>query len=456
MQFKPHDYQAHTIHFIETHPEAAIFLGMGLGKTVSTLTALNNLIYNHFAVHKALIIAPLRVARSTWPDETQKWDHLHNLRISVMVGTPTQRQQALDTDADIYVINRENLPWLVKQTGRHWPFDTVVIDELSSFKSHNSQRFKALKKIRPHITRIIGLTGTPAPNSLLDLWAPFRLLDQGQRLGKYITHYRDRYFQPDKRNGAQVYSWRLMPGSEQQIYDAIADITLSMKTTDYLRLPELTTTTRTVTLAPQQMATYRQLRNDMVTDLAGQIIDADSAATLSGRLQQLASGAIYTETGETIDVHDEKIQALADIIDAANGNTVLVAYWFKHELTRLQAVFPHGRALSTSQDITDWCAGKIPVAFIHPASAGHGLNLQSGGHILVWTTVPWSLELYEQTNARLFRQGQTEPVTIIHLAAKGTIDEQVMRALDTKATTQTALVDAVAANLPTTPGAQAA
>ena len=448
MQFEPHDYQAHTIDFIEQHPVAAVFLGMGLGKTIITLTAIDNLIRDCFTVRRVLIIAPLRVARDTWPAELAKWEHLKGLRMSVMVGTAAQRENALAADADIWVINRENLPWLVERVGeRRWPFDMVVIDELSSFKSHQSKRFRALKKVRPQITRIVGLTGTPAPNSLLDLWAPFRILDGGQRLGKYITHYRDHYFLPDKRNGPQVYTWRLRPGADVEIYSAIRDVTLSMRTTDYLTLPPLTVTTQTVHLGEKEYAAYRRLRDDLVATIAGETIDAGSAAVLSGKLQQLASGAIYGDDGQVLDVHDRKVDALADIVEAAAGQTVLVAYWFKHELDRLRARFPDGRELSTAQDMADWCAGRIPVGFIHPASAGHGLNLQSGGHILVWTTLPWSLELYEQTNARLFRQGQTEPVSVIHLVCASTIDEQVVRALGEKDMTQSALVDAVSTHL---------
>ena len=448
MQFEPHDYQAHTIRFIETHPVAAVFLGMGLGKTIITLTAINNLIRDHFTVRRVLIIAPLRVARDTWPAELAKWEHLQGLRMSVMVGTAAQREAALEADADVYVINRENLPWLVDRVGeRRWPFDMVVIDELSSFKSHQSKRFRALKKVRPRIDRIVGLTGTPAPNSLMDLWAPFRLLDGGRRLGKFISHYQNHYFLPDKRNGPQVYTWKLRPGADVEIYSAIRDVTVSMRTTDYLTLPPLTVTTRTVTMGDKQRATYRRLRDEMVAEIGGATIDAGSAAVLSGKLQQLASGAIYTDDGQVVDVHAAKLDALEDIIDAANGQTVLVAYWFKHELDRLTARFLQGRELSTADDMADWCAGRIPVGFIHPASAGHGLNLQSGGHHLVWLTLPWSLELYEQTNARLFRQGQDMPVSVIRLVCEHTIDTQVVRALEAKDVTQSALVDAVAASI---------
>lgn len=448
MQYKPHDYQAHTINFIRTHPQAAVFLGMGMGKTIITLTALQQMMLNDFTTIRALIIAPLRVARDTWTNEVEKWDHLKDLRLSVMVGTAAQRTEALYTDADIYVINRENLPWLDKQLGKHWPFDTVIIDELSSFKSHKAARFKALMRHRPQITRIVGLTGTPAPNSLEDLWAPFKLLDGGQRLGRTITGFRDRYFTPGKRNGHIVYQWNLKPGADQDIYNAIADITVSMRTTDHLQLPPVTESQHHVQLTTKQRTTYNNLKRDMLTELDGETIIAGSAGVLSGKLMQLASGAIYADDGTATHVlHDAKLDALDDIIEAAAGNTVLVAYWFKHERARLLERYPHARPLDSARDMTDWCAGRIQLGLIHPASAGHGLNLQTGGHILVWLTTPWSLELVEQTNARLNRQGQTEPVSIIHITADGTVDQAVARALERKDTTQSALIDAVKAEL---------
>lgn len=419
-----------------------------MGKTIIALTAINNLIYDRFTVRKVLIIAPLRVARDTWPQEINKWDHLTNLRTAVMVGDKHTRDQALNTDADIYITNRENIPWLVDHVGHDWPFDMVVIDELSSFKSHQAKRFKALRKMRPHINRLIGLTGTPAPNSLMDLWAQFALIDGGDRLGKFITRYRNQYFLPDKRNGAQIYTYKPRPGAEQEIYDAISDITVSMRTTDYLDLPAVTYTNHPVTLSAPERAAYDRLKKDMVIQLGDATIDAANAAALSGKLQQLASGAIYIDDEHnTATVHARKLDALEDLIEQANGATVLVAYWFKHEARRILDRFPQARALATSQDFADWNRGKIPVGLIHPASAGHGLNLQAGGHILVWVTTPWSLELYEQTNARLHRQGQTEPVSIIHLVATDTIDTRVGAALSGKSVTQDALVEAVAAEL---------
>lgn len=449
MKYVPHDYQRQAITFIKNHPAAAVFLGLGMGKTIITLTALNDMMFNSFTACRALIIAPLRVARDTWPAEIQKWDHLQRLTVSVIVGDAKTRKEALATPADIHIINRENIPWLVSQLPKGaWPWDTVVIDELSSFKNHKAKRFKALFKQRPHIRRIIGLTGTPAPNSLEDLWAPYKLLDGGQRLFKNLTNFRATWFTPGRRNGHVIYEWNIKKGAEEEIYSRIRDITLSMKTTDYLTLPPLTTSTNTVTLDETALANYRKLKQEMVLRLDTATVDAANAATLSSKLQQLASGAIYiNDDHDWLPVHDAKLQVLDEIIEAANGNTVLVAYWFKHELDRLQDRYPHGRQLKTSEDIQDWCNGDIPLAFIHSASAGHGLNLQSGGHILVWLTTPWSLELYEQTNARLFRQGQTEPVSIIHIACGGTVDEQVLKALDRKDVTQSSLIDAVKAQL---------
>lgn len=449
MKYKPHDYQQFTTNFITTHPEAAIFLGMGLGKTIITLTAIKSLILDSFEVTKVLIIAPLRVARDTWPAELAKWDHLADLRMSVMVGDKKTRTAALNQDADIYVINRENIPWLVEATWPDWPFDMVIIDELSSFKSHQARRFKALRKCRPKIRRIVGLTGTPAPNSLLDLWAQFALIDGGKRLGKFITHYRDRYFLPDKRNGPQVYSYKLKEGADQEIYEQISDITVSMRTTDYLQLPPLTITDYPVSMSKTEETKYKQLKKDMVLELEdGDAIDAPTAAALAGKLQQASSGAIYTDDeGGYLELHGRKLDALEDIIESANGEPVLVAYWFKHEVPRILERLPRAVQLNSAQDFKAWNRGEIPIGLIHPASAGHGLNLQDGGHLLVWLTLPWSLELVEQTNARLFRQGQKQPVTITRITCAGTIDRQVTAALETKNSTQTALVEAVAAEL---------
>lgn len=448
MKYSPHNYQQHTTQFIIDHPESAIFLGMGMGKTISTLTAINDLIRNRFETQKVLVIAPIRVARDTWPEEIKKWDHLKGLRVSPVTGTAKQRTAAANRQADIYTIGRENIPWLVKHHGNQWPYDMVIIDELSSFKNPQAKRFKALKKVRPKIQRIVGLTGTPAPNSLLDIWAPFRLIDNGQRLGKYITHYRDQYFTPGRRNGTIVYNWNLRPGADQAIYNNIADITVSMRTTDYLQLPEATRQHITVQLPPKARKQVDTLKRDLVLDLDDDTIDAANAATLSLKLQQLAGGAIYNETGDNyITIHDEKIQALKELVDQAQGNPILVCYWFKHERDRILSAIPNARVLDTQQDFHDWNNGDIPVALIHPASAGHGLNLQAGGHIMVWYTTPWSLELYEQANARLHRQGQTEPVSIIHIDTADSIDQTVHQALTRKDTTQQALITEVKAQL---------
>lgn len=448
MKFNPHDYQRYTIQFIIDHPESAIFLGMGMGKTISTLTAINDLIRNRFETRRVLVIAPIRVARDTWPAEIHKWDHLAGLTVSPIIGTTKQREAATRRQADIYTIGRENIPWLVKHHGNRWPYDMVIIDELSSFKNPQAKRFKALKKVRPKIDRIVGLTGTPAPNSLLDIWAPFRLIDNGERLGRFITHYRDQYFTPGRRNGTIVYNWNLRPGADQAIYDNIADITVSMRTTDYLQLPEATHQHITVQLPAKARKHIDTLKRDLVLDLDDDTIDAANAATLSLKLQQLAGGAIYNEAGDDyITIHDEKIQALTELVDQASGNTILVCYWFKHERDRILNTIPEARVLDTQQDFEDWNASKIPVALIHPASAGHGLNLQAGGHIMVWYTTPWSLELYEQANARLHRQGQTEPVSIIHIDTANSIDQTVHQALTRKDTTQQALITAVKAQL---------
>lgn len=449
MRFVAHDYQRFAIDFITEHPCSALFLDMGLGKTVITLTAIADLLYDRFEVSRVLVVAPLRVARDTWPAEAAKWDHLRHLRLSVIVGTAAHRRAALSDPADIHVINRENLVWLVDELGGDWPFDMVVIDELSSFKSRATKRFKAMASVRRHTARIVGLTGTPAPNGLLDLWPQFRILDEGQRLGTGITKYRERFFLPDKRNGQQIFTWKPRPGAQREIYSLISDMTVSVQTTDHLRLPELTTVTHDVSLSPRDRATYDRLRDDLVVDIDGDQIDAANAAVLANKLLQLSSGAIYDETGTVHDVHTAKLDALEDVLEAANGKPLLVAAWFKHEFHRIRERFPQAVHLQSSGDFSRWNARGIPLALIHPASAGHGLNLQAGGSTLLWFTAPWSLELYQQTNGRLYRQGQTEPVTIAHLQVPGTVDEMVLAALATKDVTQTALIDAVRATITT-------
>jgi len=393
-----------------------------------------------------LVIAPLRVARDTWPSEIKKWEHLKGLSYSVAVGTEKERIDALMTRSTIYIINRENVDWLVNKSGIPFDFDMVVIDELSSFKSYGAKRFKSLLKVRPSVNRIVGLTGTPSSNGLMDLWAEFRILDLGQRLGRYITHYRNTYFTPDKRNAQVIFSYKPLPGAEDKIYKQISDITISMKSIDYLKMPECIVNEVSVSLNEKEWNIYSKFKDDMVTKLGDEEIDAVNAAVLSGKLLQMANGAVYDNDNKTHIIHDKKLDALEDLIEGANGKPVLVAYWFKHDLERIKNRFPV-RQIKASKDIEDWNDGNIPIAVIHPASAGHGLNLQSGGSTLIWLGLTWSLELYQQTNARLYRQGQNETVIIHHILTKGTIDEDVMTALTRKEETQASLIDAVKAKL---------
>ena len=447
MKYSPHDYQRYAAEFIITHPISALFLDMGLGKTSITLTAINNLLFDSFEVHKVLVVAPLRVARDTWSAEIEKWEHLKNLRYSVVVCTEQERLKALRTPADIYIINRENVQWLVEESGIPLDFDMAVIDELSSFKDHQSKRFKAFMQIRPKLKRIIGLTGTPASNGLMDLFAEFKLLDMGERLGRFIGQYRNTYFQPDKCNGMVIYSYKPLPDAEQQIYDKISDITISMKAADHLKMPELISSECMVQLSEKEKEKYDRLKKDLILSTEDNEVTAANAASLSNKLSQMANGAVYSDDESIIEIHDRKLDALEDIIESMNGRPLLVAYWFKHDLERIKKRFDV-REIRSSVDISDWNSGKIPVALIHPASAGHGLNLQNGGSTLVWFGLTWSLELYQQTNARLWRQGQTaDTVVIQHIIANGTIDEQIMKALKTKDTTQAALITAVKAEV---------
>lgn len=442
MKYKPHEYQTYATQFIDEHPVSAIFLDMGLGKTVLTLTSIFDLLYDYFLVSRVLVIAPLRVARDTWPEEIQKWDHLQELTYSVAVGTETERKAALLQNADITIINRENVTWLIEQSGLHFDFDMVIIDELSSFKSWKAKRFKSLKLVRPFVKRIVGLTGTPASNGLMDLFAEFRILDKGERLGKYITGYRDNYFRPENYYES-CHSYVLLPGAEEKIYAKISDITISMTSADYLHLPSLITNTISVEMSKEEKKIYDTMAKQMVVSLADTEIDAANAAVLVGKLSQMANGAIYDENKKTIHIHDRKLDALEDLVEAANGKPVLVAYWYQHDLERIKTRLPQARQLLSSKDIQDWCAGTISVALIHPASAGHGLNLQTGGSTLIWFGLTWSLELYQQTNARLHRQGQTETVVVHHIVTKGTVDEDILKALEQKDLTQQSLINAV-------------
>ena len=452
MKYVPHDYQAYATDFILTHPEAAVLLDMGLGKSVITLTAIQELCLDAFEISRVLVIAPLRVARDTWPAELQKWDHLQGLSYSVAVGNEKERLAALMRPAFLHIINRENVQWLVEDSGLPFRYDMIVIDELSSFKSWQAKRFKSLLKVRPSVKRIVGLTGTPSSNGLMDLWAEFRLLDMGQRLGRFITRYREAYFVPDKRSMQQIFSYKPRPGAEDEIYRKIGDITISMRATDHLKMPECIMNRVLVGMSEDEQQVYDQMKEQLIVQIKGKEIDAVNAAALSGKLCQMANGAVYAEEKDTVQIHDRKLDALEDLIEGANGKPLLVAYWFKHDLTRISGRLkklhiPFSR-LDDSDSIRRWNSGQIPVALIHPASAGHGLNLQSGGSTLVWFGLTWSLELYQQTVARLWRQGQTsETVVVQHIVTKGTIDNRIMKALSQKEHTQTALIDAVKADL---------
>lgn len=452
MKYNPHKYQRYCIEFIKNNPIAAILLDMGMGKSSITLTAIMELMYDSFEVSKVLIIAPLRVAKHTWSGEIEKWEHLTGLRYSIVVGTAAQRKKALQKDADIYIINRENVPWLIEQSGQPFDYDMVVIDELSSFKNWQSKRFRSLMKVRPMVKRIVGLTGTPSSNGLMDLFAEFKVLDMGERLGRFIGQYRLNYFKPDRVNGPIVYSYKLLPGAEEKIYDKISDITISMKAVDYLDMPELITTEYPVYLDEDEMEKYEELKKDLILSTPEHEVTAANAASLSNKLSQMANGAVYTDDKEIIKFHDKKLDAFEDIIESANGKPLLVAYWFKHDYTRiverLEKIGVKYMKIDTEESIRKWNNKEIPVALIHPASAAHGLNLQQGGNTMVWMGITWSLELYQQACCRLYRQGQTEgTVSIIHLISKGTIDEKIMKALSVKDTTQSALIDAVKAEI---------
>lgn len=447
MEFKPYSYQEYAINWIIGHPQCAVLLEMGLGKTVITLTAVKRLL-DAGEVHRVLIIAPLRVARDTWPDEVQKWEHLSGLTFSVAVGTPKERVAAVHADTQIVTLGRDSVDWLINKSNLRFDFDMIVIDELSSFKAYNSQRSKAIYRVQPKMKRMVGLTGTPSSNGLMDLFAEFKALDGGVRLGRYITRFREAYFRPGWGNGTIVYNYIPLPDAEQRIYDRIADITVSMKALDHLKMPELLNIRAPACLSAEERKIYREMQKNLILDINGHEIDAKSAVGLSGKLAQMANGAIYTDEDGYIEIHDRKLDVLEDLIESANGKPVLVAYWYRHDRDRIRKHFQEAREIKSSDDIHDWNEGKIPVALIHPASAGHGLNLQQGGNVLIWFGLTWSLELYQQCNARLWRQGQqSETVTIYHIITRGTIDERVMDALASKDATQTALINAVKAQL---------
>lgn len=446
MNFVPHDYQRYCIDRIISDSSLGLFLDMGLGKTVITLTAVNELIYNRFEVGKVLVIAPKKVAETTWTNEARKWEHLHNLRVSRVIGTLSQRVRALNTPADIYVINRENVPWLVEYDRNSWRFDMVVIDELSSFKSSKAQRFKSLCYVRPHIKRIVGLTGTPASNGLIDLWAQIYLLDEGARLGKKITHFRTRYCDCNT-HGGHFSTYAMKEGAEESIKAVISDICVSMKAEDYLQLPECTVVDVPVYMDKRTEKRYEEFERDMLLQIDEATLDAGTAAVLSGKLMQFANGAVYDENKNVVEIHSEKLETLTELIEGLNGQHALIFYNFRHDLERILKHFEKSplviRELKTSQDEADWNAGKIDLLLAHPASAGYGLNLQQGGHHVIWFGLNWSLELYEQANKRLHRQGQQEKVIIHRLITQGTRDEDVAAALEGKQDVQNALLEAL-------------
>lgn len=451
MKFIPHSYQRYCIDRLLADPAIGLFLDMGLGKTVITLTAVNDLKYNRYAVDKVLVIAPKKVAESTWGREAEKWDHLQMLRVVTVLGSQTKRFRALNTPADVYVINRENVPWLVEHYRNCWPFDMVVADEFSSFKNHQAKRFKALTWVRKYIKRFVGLTGTPAPNGLLDLWAQVYLLDEGQRLGKRITHYRERYFEPDQRDRERVFSYAPKPGAEEAIQQAIADICVSMKAEDYLDLPDQIDVTIPVVLDQKAKAAYEELEREMLLEVGDDTIDAGTAAVLTNKLLQLCNGAVYSGEKEPVEIHSCKLEAFSELVEALNGHPALVFYNFRHDVSRIRKSLGKSgvviRELKTPEDADAWNRGEVDILLAHPASAAYGLNLQDGGHHVIWFGLNWSLELYQQANARLHRQGQKQKVIVHHLVVDGGRDEDVMAALAGKGATQDALMESLKARI---------
>lgn len=448
MEYKPHPYQQQAENWVMEHPACGLLLEMGLGKTIVTLTAIKRLIYERMEVDRVLVIAPLRVAATVWAQEARKWTHTQNLRVVKVLGTAEERKQALKEDADIYVINRENVVWLVDYLQRDmWKFDMVVVDELSSFKSAKAARFKALRRVRPLVKRFVGLTGTPAPNGLIDLWAQVYLMDRGERLGTTLGGYRQRYFSEGKRNAQVVFNWVPKPGADRAIYDRLSDLCISMKAEDYLTLPPRMEHRVSVVLPPAAKAQYDMLERDLVLPLADSVVTAQTAAVVTGKLLQMSGGAVYDNAHDWHEIHRAKLDVLHELVEESQGQPMLVYYGYQHDLQRLLEEFPQARKLSTSEDVESWNAGRIPMLLAHPDSAGHGLNLQAGGHIMVWYSLTWSLEKYQQANARLYRQGQGQPVQIYHLIAEGTMDEQVMQILSRKEARQEALIDAVKARI---------
>lgn len=447
MEFKPYEYQEFCIRQVLEKPACALWLDMGLGKTMISLMAISELRYNRFEIGKTLVIAPKKVAEATWQDEAARWDNTKHLRFSTVLGSQSKRIQALCESADVYVINRDNVKWLVDYYRNDWPFEMVVIDEASSFKSNRAQRWKALKSIRPHIRRIVELTGTPAPHSLLDLWPQVYLLDQGERLGKSITGFRERYFRPDKRSATQIYSWEAKSGAEESIRALLSDICISMKSEDYLQLPPVLEDHRPVVLSPAAQKIYDRLETEALLQVDEQTIDAGSAAALTNKLLQLCNGAVYDEQGKVVPVHDCKIEAFLELVEGLSGQHALVFYNYRHDRTRLLAALRtkglRVKVYEGAQDEREWNAGQIDVLLAHPASCAYGLNLQQGGHHVIWFGLNWSLELYQQANKRLHRNGQKQPVIVHHLITKGGMDEDVIASLQGKADTQEAILQAL-------------
>lgn len=406
------------------------------------MTAIDELINSRYEVERVLVIAPKRVAEDTWTREHAKWDHLKHLRISRVLGSPEQRRQALRRDADVYVIGRDNVVWLIEQCRQSWPFDMVVIDELSSFKNPQAKRFRALRKVMPRVGRVVGLTGTPSANGLMDLWSEIYLLDRGERLGKTLGAYRETYFRPGARSGYVVYKWEPVRGAQERIQAAIGDICISMSASDYLKLPKRIDNRIPVKLSPQEMQQYKKMEAEQLLHIDDEDVVALSAAAVMTKLLQIANGSVYSADGNVVRLHQAKLEALLEIIDTTDS-PVLVFYSYKHDLSTILAAVPGARTLNSPEDIADWNAGKVQLLLAHPASVGYGLNLQEGGHVIVWYGLTWSLELYQQANARLYRQGQEKPVIIHHLIAEGTVDEQVMDALEAKDMSQAALMAAL-------------
>lgn len=447
MRYHPHEYQLKAEQWILEHDKCGLFLPMGMGKTSITLTAISDLMYDYFRVRKVLIIAPIRVADATWPAEINKWDHTKGLTYAKILGDRKQRLAGLAQDADVYLINRENVQWLVEQCGRRWPYDMVVIDELSSFKNPKAKRFKAIKRVLPKVKYFVGLTGTPAPKGLPDLWPQVYLMDQGARLGKTLSAFRDRYLRPGRSNGHVIYEWLVQAGAEELIYKAIGDLCMSLKAEDWLKMPECQYITHEITLPEKTMQQYHRFKCEKIIELCPDgIITAANAGVVTNKLLQFTAGAVYDEERQVQQLHDAKLDALEDLVEAANGNPVMVFYYFKFDFERIRNRFSDlkMRTIESEQDVADWNDGKIDMLLVHPASVGHGLNLQHGGSTIIWYTLPnWDLELYQQANARLYRQGQSKTVMIYHIIAKDTVDEAMLQALNDKDVSQRALIEAL-------------